>query len=143
MQKKNSFRTAWQSIYNHFTSVIPLAIHRFPRKIKQINEGNQSLERSKLVTPDPEVSVAIKSLRLGCENRKCDLVTLQIKKKRCVSSLDSLIPQVAKCPVFVRDVWRFDGSTAAREAKLLFHQTTSVSVIDSKTNNTPPETLLA
>lgn len=114
---RNSLRAPWQSIHNRFTLI--LAIHCFPQKIKQINEGNQSLKRSEHIKQNRELSLLIKSLRYSCENPKYDLLTPQIQKKN-VSSLDSLILQMAKCPVFVKDIWRFEGNIAAREESCCF-----------------------
>lgn len=81
---RNSLRTAWQSIHNRFTLIL-LAIHCLPQKIKQINEGNHSLKRSEQVKQNRELSLLIKSLRNSCENPKYDLLTPQIKKKKSLA----------------------------------------------------------
>lgn len=80
---RNSLRTPCQSIRNRFTLIL-LAIHCLLQKIKQINEGNHSLKRSEHAMQNRELSLLIKFLRYGCENPKYDLLTPQIKKKKCL-----------------------------------------------------------
>lgn len=137
---RSSLRMPWHSIHNRFTLIL-LAIHCFPQKIKRINEGNHSLwERSEHVKQNRELSLLIKSLWYSCENPKYDLLTPQIQKNCLlpwfVNSSNGQMPSV--CQRYM-EIWRQHSSA---RGKLLFYQTTSVSIIDSKTNNTPTETLL-
>lgn len=136
---RNSLTAPWQSIHNRFTLIL-LAIHCFPQKIKQIIEGNHSLKRSEHAKQNRELSPLIKSLRYSCENPKYDLLTPQIQKKSLfplfVNSSNGQMPSVYQRDM---EIWRQHSSAGG---KLLFYQTTSVSIIDSKTNNTPTETLL-